>query len=235
MTKRLLALDTATEACSAALLEDGTVIRECGELAPRRHNLLLLGMIDSLLAEAAWQRTQLDGIAFGRGPGSFTGVRIATSVAKGLAMGLDCPLAGISTLEAMGLQMLEKYGACQWVMPCIDARMDEVYVAAYARPAVGQQGALLQCLLAEAVIPPQDIHMASQPEGHWGGCGSGWERYAEGLSTALQQTPHVVEVMYPWAATLGRLASARNVWMPAEDVHPVYLRDRVVQKPDAMR
>lgn len=235
MSRLILALDTATEACSCALLEEGRVILEQMEIAPQRHNLILLGMIDRLFAETAYRKSQLEGIVFGRGPGSFTGVRIASSVAKGLAIGLDRPLAGISTLEAMGLQMLDAHPECAWVVPCIDARMDEVYVAAYARPKACDPP-LLPCLLhEEAVMAPHLVKVNAQSLGLMGGCGSGWLRYEHALAASLECHPACVALMYPWASTLGRLAHAHAHWLESADALPVYLRNKVVQKPEVMR
>src|SRR5574340_720031 len=96
----LLAIETATESCSAALNIDGRII-ERSELAPRRHAELILPMIESLLGEAGIARAQLDGIAVGRGPGAFTGVRLAIAVAQGLALALDIPVVAVSSLDAL--------------------------------------------------------------------------------------------------------------------------------------
>lgn len=235
MTRLILALDTATEACSCALLEDGVVVMEQREIAPQRHNLILLGMIDRLFAETAYAKSQLEGIVFGRGPGSFTGVRIACSVAKGLAVGLDRPLAGISTLEAMGSQMLQLHPECAWVMPCIDARMDEVYMAAYRRSEAVDYPWLPSLLHEETVIAPHLVKVYEQSLGLMGGCGSGWLRYEHVLAESLGVHPFRMELMYPWASTLGRLAHLHNDWVESADALPVYLRNKVVQKPHAMR
>ena len=125
----LLALDTATEACSVALLHDGKVISHY-EVIPRLHAQRLLPMIKDLLAEAAVPLSALDAIAFGRGPGAFTGVRIAVGVVQGLAFALDRPVLPISNLAVLAQRALREQGAKQ-VAAAIDARMDEVYWGCY--------------------------------------------------------------------------------------------------------
>ena len=122
---KLLALDTATEACSAAVLADGEVL-ERYELAPRRHAALILPMIESVLAEAGLEISQLDAIAVGRGPGAFTGVRIAIGIAQGIAFAADLPVALVSTLAALALGTARDTGATR-IAAALDARMGEIY------------------------------------------------------------------------------------------------------------
>ncbi len=125
----LLALDTATEACSVALLHDGRVLSHY-EVIPRMHAQRLLPMIKDLLAEAGVALSAVDGIAFGRGPGAFTGVRIAIGVVQGLAFALERPVLPVSTLAVLAQRALREQGA-QQVAAAIDARMDEVYWGCY--------------------------------------------------------------------------------------------------------
>jgi tRNA threonylcarbamoyladenosine biosynthesis protein TsaB len=127
---KLLALDTATEACSAAVWVDGTVL-ERYELAPRRHAALILPMIEAVLAEANLSPLQLDAIAFGRGPGAFTGVRIAVGIAQGIAFAADLPVIPISTLAALALGAAQETGYSR-IAAALDARMGEVYWGVYA-------------------------------------------------------------------------------------------------------
>lgn len=130
----ILAVDTATEYCSAALqVKDRVYVRE--QLAPQKHASLILTMIDELLAEASVERSEIELIGFGRGPGSFTGVRIACSVAQGLALGLDRPTFGIDELKMLAVAALKQHQGAQlqdcWIIGSIDARMGEVYYALY--------------------------------------------------------------------------------------------------------
>src|SRR6185503_4238342 len=145
MIMNLLAIDTATENCSAALLCGGQLL-ERSELAPRRHAELILPMIDSLLAEAGLSRRSLDGIAVGRGPGAFTGVRLAISVAQGMALGLDVPVVPVSSLAALALDAPDNGAA---ILACIDARMGEVYTGTFRRMPDGR----LESLGSETVGP----------------------------------------------------------------------------------
>lgn len=224
---RILALDTATEACSAALLIDGEV-RERFEVAPRAHARLLLPMLDVLLAEAGLTPAQLDAIAFGRGPGSFTGVRIAASVAQGIAFAADLPVLPISTLTALAWPALRDMRA-GYVFAAIDARMGEIYCAAFGRAEQGE----FQILSAEQVTPAAAVCV---PAGDaWYGVGSAWAVYAAVLSphfgasltgSDADALPHAADIAH--LAALDYIAG-RSV--AAEQALPVYLRNQVVQKP----
>ncbi len=218
---KILALDTTTEACSAAVWMEGEII-ECYQWAPRRHAELILPMIAAVLAEAGLSPTQLDALAFGRGPGAFTGVRIAAGVAQGIAFAAELPVMRISTLAAIAQGMIREQGATQ-VAVAIDARRREVYWATYQ--ASEQDGVLL--LGEEQVCAPT---VGPVPElGAWIGAGSGWMVYADVLSQRLGIEAYWGE-RYPQArdiAVLGALAYQRGETVPVEQALPVYLRDKV--------
>ena len=216
----LLALDTATEACAVALLHGGKVISHY-EVAPRLHAQRLLPMIHDLLGEAGLALAALDAIAFGRGPGAFTGVRIAVGVVQGLAFALDKPVLPVSNLAVLAQRALREHGA-QQVAAAIDARMDEVYWGCYR----AEQGEMrLQGV--EAVLAPEQAALPRNAEGQWFGAGTGWGAYAARI--ALQPAarddamlPHAEDLL-----TLARFAWLRGEAVPAEQAQPVYLRDNV--------
>lgn len=218
----LLAFETATEACSVALLQHDSVI-ERFELAPRRHAELALPMAESLLAEAGLARSAIDGIAFGRGPGAFTGVRLAVALAQGLGLALDRPLYPVSTLAALAEPAVAVDGA---VLALIDARMDEVYAAAFDVVA-GE----MQPLDEERVLPPESLRLPERPR--WRVRGSGWASFAPRLQPAFG--PAHIEAegdALPHAASVARLAAAmhrRGEGLAPEFAQPTYLRDKVAQ------
>lgn len=215
----LLALDTATEACSVALLHQGQILSHY-EVIPRLHAQRVLPMIQQLMAEAYLPLSALDAIAFGRGPGAFTGVRIAVGIVQGLAFALDRPVLPTSNLAAIAQRAGREYGA-QQVAVAIDARMDEVYWGCYqAREGVMQ----LQGL--EAVLPPEQVSLPRTAEGDWLGAGTGW-----GYAARIPVTPKGLEAgLLPHAQDI--LALALPAWHRGEAVipdeaQPVYLRDKV--------
>jgi tRNA threonylcarbamoyladenosine biosynthesis protein TsaB len=215
----LLALDTATEACSVALLHDGKVLSHY-EVIPRLHAQRLLPMIKTLLAEAGIGLSALDAIAFGRGPGAFTGVRIAIGVVQGLAFGLDRPVLPVSNLAVLAQRAFREQGA-QQVAAAIDARMDEVYWGCY-RQAAGE----MQLLGAEAVLPPEQAALPAGASGDWFGSGTGWA-YAERIAVQLighdaTLLPHAQDLL-----TLATFAWQRGEAIVADQAQPVYLRDKV--------
>jgi tRNA threonylcarbamoyladenosine biosynthesis protein TsaB len=215
---KLLAFETATEACSVALWLDGEV-RERFELAPRRHAELALPWAEALLADAGIARRQLDAIAVGRGPGAFTGVRLAIAIGQGIALALDRPLVPVSTLEALAFD-----AGGDRVLAAIDARMGEVYLGAFAR-----EGDALRALSTETVVAPA---LADIPEGDgWNAVGTGFAAADGALQARLQgrlasidanALPHATAI-----ARLGAAAFARGEGLPAERVEPAYLRDNV--------
>jgi tRNA threonylcarbamoyladenosine biosynthesis protein TsaB len=215
----LLALDTATEACSVALLHDGKVLTHY-EVIPRLHAQRLLPMIKDLLAQAGVGLSALDAIAFGRGPGAFTGVRIAIGVVQGLAFGLDRPVLPVSNLAVLAQRALREHGAKQ-VAAAIDARMDEVYWGCY-REAAGE----MRLVGDEAVMPPEQAILPVDGSSDWFGAGTGWG-YAERIPVTLTGSdaamlPHAQDLL-----TLATFAWQRGEAIVADDAQPVYLRDKV--------
>jgi tRNA threonylcarbamoyladenosine biosynthesis protein TsaB len=223
---RILAIETATAACSAALSIDGEV-SERQALAPREHALLILPMIDALLAEAGLPVGGLDAIAYGRGPGSFTGVRIAASVVQGIAFAADLPVVAVSTLATLALGAMHETGEHR-VMAALDARMAEVYWGLYAR----EPDALPRLQGEESVCAPRAVVV---PEGGlWTAAGNGWASYRqELLERAGQRVKRIVPDLEPRAGDLVRLAAQAyrqgEILRPEEAV-PVYLRDTVVRE-----
>lgn len=215
----LLALDTATEACSVALLHDGKVLSHY-EVIPRLHAQKLLPMIRDLLAEAGISLSAVDAIAFGRGPGAFTGVRIAIGVVQGLAFALERPVLPVSNLALLAQRAYREHGAVQ-VAAAIDARMDEVYWGCY-RETAGE----MRLAGAEAVLPPEQVRLPGDASGDWFGAGTGWG-YAERIAVAVSGQdatllPHALDLL-----TLAQFAWQRGEGIAADLAQPVYLRDKV--------
>lgn len=213
----LLAIDTATEACSVALWSNGQV-RERFDVAPRRHAELALPWAQALLDEAGLRKSQLDAIAVGRGPGAFTGVRLAVSLAQGMALALDLPVVPVSTLATLAMQAPQGQ-----VAAAIDARMGEVYLGLFERSAD-------DCLpLAdEAVLPPEQVTL---PDGAWHAVGTGLaaadglltqRHHARWLSVDAAALPHAADV-----ARLAVQAFARGQAVAADRLEPAYLRQQV--------
>ncbi|MEN0108344.1 MAG: tRNA (adenosine(37)-N6)-threonylcarbamoyltransferase complex dimerization subunit type 1 TsaB [Pseudomonas sp.] len=216
----LLALDTATEACSVALLHDGKVLSHY-EVIPRLHAQRLLPMIKDLLAEGGIALSAVDGIAFGRGPGAFTGVRIAIGVVQGLAFALDRPVVPVSNLAVLAQRALREHGA-QQVASAIDARMDEVYWGCYR----AEQGEMRLAGI-EAVLPPEQALLPRDASGDWFGAGTGWGTFAARIPVPVvgqdpAMLPHALDLL-----SLAQFAWARGEALPADQAQPVYLRDQV--------
>ncbi len=220
-----LVLDTSTEWCSVALWRDGEV-RARRELAEQRHSSLLLPMVDALLRESATSLRQLDGIAYGAGPGSFTGLRIACAVTQGLALGADLPVVGVSTLESLAAQTeAERLAAYPLrVLTVLDARMAEVYWAAYQRDGDGWQ-----TVIAPQLALPESVQV---PDGDgWVGVGNGFTVLDETLrSRVAANVLRINDTLMPDAAAMAPLAArafARGEGMDAALAAPIYLRDKV--------
>lgn len=215
---KLLAFETATEACSVAVYDDGEVL-ERFELAPRRHAELALPWAEGLLAEAGVARSQLDAIAVGRGPGAFTGVRLAVALAQGIALALDRPVLPVSTLAALAVR-----AAGDRVVAAIDARMGEVYLGVFER----RDNDLIP-LAGEVVVRPD---LAGLPAGEgWQGVGTGFDAadgaLRERLAAALAGVDASALPRAGDVARLGALALARGGGIAPERLEPAYLRDNV--------
>lgn len=222
---KLLALETSTDACSVALFIDGE-LRERFEIAPREHTRLILPMVDALMAEAELKPAQLDAVALSRGPGSFTGVRIATGVAHGIAFGADVPVVLVSTLAAIA-QDFFNHQVEDLSFTAMDARMDEVFWGVHRRNALG----LAELVGQEAVTPAQAVDC---PEEYGVGVGSGWAVHGERLQARLgERVQRIVSEIWPRAACIAQLAAfdyGNGLAVPVEQAMPVYLRDKVAKK-----
>jgi tRNA threonylcarbamoyladenosine biosynthesis protein TsaB len=222
---KLLAIDSSGDACSAALLLDGR-IEQVLETAPRRHGELILGMMQQLLDVGGIGLAELDAIAFGRGPGSFTGVRIAVAVAQGAAFGAGLPLVPVSTLAAIAQGQFRR-GGQRRLLVALDARMGEVYWGCFE---IDRQGLALS-FCNERVCSPEDVEAPSG--GGWIGVGPGWAAHGDSL---FAQTGIAADVRAGDAiceardlAVLGAAEFEAGRKVPPELAAPVYLRDRVTR------
>jgi tRNA threonylcarbamoyladenosine biosynthesis protein TsaB len=227
---RILAIDTATEACSVALLDysgqaqaERLFVRQ--EIGGKSHANQILGMVDSVLAEALVALNALDGIAASIGPGAFTGVRISVAVAQGLAFGAALPVVPISTLEALALNAV-RHGAARTLV-CLDARMGEVYWGCFAADAA--RGVI--ATTAPGVGPPDTVRV---PESRGGeryiGIGRGFSAYPTLAAMTGVQLSATAAQSLPHAADFARLAALRFALgeaIDAAELSPRYLRDKV--------
>lgn len=216
---RFAAIETSGDWCSVALWLDGEMV-SLERRTSAGHSELALPLLERLLAGAGLARGQLDAVAFGAGPGSFTGLRIACGIAQGLAFARGLPVAGVSCLEAIA----EEADAAR-VLACIDARMREVYYAALER----EPGGGWRAVLAPQCVPPAE---APRPPGTgWTGCGSGFGAYAETLRNRMASVlGPVLPQVHPTALAIARLAAPRLLAGEGVDAAlaaPVYLRDKV--------
>ena len=216
-TMNLLAIETSTERCSVALTVADIV--HCAEVdAGQRHSTLLNGMILELLAAHGVSIRQLSGIAFGSGPGSFTGLRIGCSVVQGMALGLDCKVAPVCTLEALALQ-----ADADRVITALDARMGETYFAAYERRDANWHAVISPCLLGPDTLPHLD------GDG-WSGIGSAFDRHDYVNQHFAHNLRNTLPGCFPSAREVARLAVrifARGEEVLPEEALPLYIRDRV--------
>jgi tRNA threonylcarbamoyladenosine biosynthesis protein TsaB len=224
---KLLAIETATEACSAALLIDGE-ITERFVVQPRQQSELVLNMVDELMAAAEISPRELDTVAFGAGPGSFTGVRIATGVTQGIAYGADLPVVPVSTLAALAQHHFRQSGQCR-MLPAFDARMNELYWGCYEI----DDNRLAQPMLPDRLLSPELVSWLQG--GGWHGVGSGWEAYGELLSRRMgddlqKVAPDLLCSAYD-VALLGAAKFKEGGGVSAVEALPLYLRDEVAQKP----
>jgi tRNA threonylcarbamoyladenosine biosynthesis protein TsaB len=218
---RILAIDTSTEYCSVALWQDGAIIERC-ELAVQKHSELLIEMVDALLNEGGIKIMQLDGIAFGKGPGSFTGVRIACGVTQGLALGTNHPVVGVCTLEALA----EASGKLR-VIAALDARMGELYHAVYEK-----LNEALITVSEPCLCKPEDAPPVSGKD--WFGIGSGFAMHGVVLDHRYAgQLQSIDGAAIPQAAAIATLGAAQfklGLGADAAAALPLYLRDKVALK-----
>jgi len=219
---KILAFDTSTEYCSTALcLGDAGIVKK--EIhADRQHSELLLPMIRETLSEAELQLSELDGLAFGAGPGSFTGLRIACGVAQGLAFATDLPVIGISTLEAIAQQNTDNR-----IIVALDARMGEIYLAAYRR-----QHSNWYPEIEPRLCKPVEATAVSDTG--WVGCGSGFDVYPDQLREIYRH--NLIEThngLYPHAHEIAQLAAMKGIEAFCTDpalAAPIYIRNKVALK-----
>jgi len=218
---KLLALDASTENCSLALWLDGEVMSR-QEIAGQRHSDLLLPMLEALLGDAGISLNALDGIAFGEGPGSFTGLRIGCGVAQGLALGADLPVIGVSTLLALAAA-----APGDRVIACLDARIGEIYHAVYEL----KDGAW-HTVSEPSLGLAQDAPVVSG--GGWVGAGSGFAAYGEALQARYAgQLASIDGSVYPQAREMVKLAAplfAQGLGRDAALAAPLYIRNKVALK-----
>lgn len=231
----LLALDTSTEDCSVALLHRGE-ITESHELAQRSHTKRILPMVEEILAQSGINLKQVDGLVFGRGPGSFTGVRVGAGIAQGLAFGAALPVIPISNLTAMAQAAYEQYGSLQ-VLAAIDARMNEVYFSQLQAVFVQEQGREYiqwQEKITEQVASPEAVlaQLMEQEQllqNHWSCVGTGWRAY-EQFDRLWQEKIQKTDIELPSARYM--LPLALEKWHKKEmisstEIEPIYLRNEV--------
>jgi tRNA threonylcarbamoyladenosine biosynthesis protein TsaB len=218
---KILALDASTEACSVALWTDGEV-RERFETGSQ-HSERILPLVQEILAEGGQALTQLDAIAFGRGPGSFTGLRICAGVVQGLAFGADLPVVPVSSLAALAQGV-----DASRVLATFDARMQQVYWGAYVRNAQG----IVELVGEEQVLTPMQVPVPVEAE--WVGAGGGWDQYAAVLTARLKNRVTAWRAQcFPHArfvAQLGASSYENGLLVTPEQALPVYLRDNVAVK-----
>lgn len=229
MKDRILAIDTAAESCSAALSMDGQLHKR-NESSPREHSKLLLPMVDSLLEEAGLKLAELSGIAYIRGPGSFTGLRIGVSVVQGLAYAANLPTLGLSSLQCLAASALKSYlvSPKQTLLVMLDARMNEVYWGQYQ-----VAGGAPVLLGRERVSSPEKIITDGEAESEILGLGSGW-RYQAQLSDDIQSQ---LTAVYPGHSTCAMdIFSLLDVLGPSAPAFshspptPVYVRTEISWK-----
>ncbi len=231
---RILALETSAERCSVALL-NGEQLSFRDEVAPRQHAQRLLPLINEVLAEQTLNLNELDALAFGCGPGSFTGLRIAAGFVQGLAYGADLPVVPVSNLKALALaavlETAESDKLSDKYLACIDARMDELYWGAFSLSR-DQNGLLLEPSSAEHVTPPENLELPLEA-GSWVAAGSGLafkERFPESVLQAISCCSPEIQVNAAHIAKLAVQDWLAGKAVKAELAQPTYIRDEVAWK-----
>ena len=226
---KILAIETATEACSAALLWSDELkttpeVAVRFQHAPREHTKLILPMLDEVLEEANTSLTEVDAIAFGRGPGAFTGLRIASGIAQGLALAGDIPVIPVSTLKSLAQQVISDLEEGQSVIVALDARMNEVYWGVFIR-----ENNTLVIQGKEQVSSPQILIEGINNKQNILAIGNGWEVYFPDLPKNIM----LIREAFPSAEYVAQLAlplllSGKS--FPPEEAQPIYIRDNVAKK-----
>jgi tRNA threonylcarbamoyladenosine biosynthesis protein TsaB len=228
---KILALDTATENCSAALLRDDAVIaRE--RLLEQGHAAQILPMVDEVLAEAGIALGALDAIAFGRGPGSFTGMRLAASVTQGLAFGVGVPVVPVSNLRALAQRLLAADASIRHVLACTDARMGEVYWGCFERRGLAALVGEEQLTAPEGVRVPALCLGEAHAHGRAVGAGRGFAAHPQLAAAMRPLLRDIREDLLPRASEIAVLAApevAAGRIFEAEQALPIYLRNDVVR------
>ncbi|PAV27169.1 tRNA (adenosine(37)-N6)-threonylcarbamoyltransferase complex dimerization subunit type 1 TsaB [Tamilnaduibacter salinus] len=226
----LLAVDTTADACSAAILmQDGRIHERC-IVEPRGHTRHLLPMARELTHATGLSLSDMDALAFGRGPGSFTGLRIATGVVQGLAWGLSLPVVPVSSLATVAAGAIRQHGLSDGsgIAVAFDARMGEVYWGCFV-----QRDGLPEPVSQECVVAPESVTLPAGDGRPWFGAGSGWrlsDQFPASVSQAMEacypdRIPHAADIA---RLALGPAESGQGV--PAEEAIPVYIRDEVAWK-----
>lgn len=232
---KILAIDTATEACSVALLDEGRC-DETFEVIPRQHTERVLPMVDEILKQANYSLSQMDALAFNCGPGSFTGVRVATSVVQGLAFSANLPVVPVSSLAALA-QMAFRLEQKEYILSAIDARMKEMYWACYhCENGIMQLVETENVTTADKVGTVDKVIMVSKSSNNteWHAIGSGWDTFKDELSQSQQVNitsstlgafPHAQDI-----AVLAQHAFEQGAFVTAEEAIPSYIRNEVTWK-----
>ncbi|MGV6827292.1 MAG: tRNA (adenosine(37)-N6)-threonylcarbamoyltransferase complex dimerization subunit type 1 TsaB [bacterium] len=219
---KILAIDTTEAGCSTALLV-GDQLYHRFELAPRRHSELILPMMESVLSEADLSLSDLDALAFARGPGAFTGIRISTAVIQGVAFGADLPVVPVSSLQALAQGVLRQHGENQ-VLVAFDARMNEVYFGAYTN-----DSGIMQLTGNEQVAAPGQVVVDG--DGDWAAAGSGWQAYPDMMADHMLNPGPIYAEQQIDARDVASIASVTmSLGVSAEQALPVYLRNEVAWK-----
>lgn len=223
---KILSIDTSSSACSIALLVNDQ-IKQIHQVVPMQQAQLILPLINELLESSHLTLKQIDAIAFGCGPGSFTGIRIAISVAQGLGAATKLPLIPVSSLAALAQSAHDASG---WknLLVAVDARIHEIYWGAYQADSAG----LVNLIGKESLCLPEAVK--DIPVSDWYGVGSGWALYQDSLVKNLGFAPLMIDSgQLPTAAGVARLAALKyqkQQWVSAEEAQPVYLRNEIVSK-----
>ncbi|OAI48721.1 hypothetical protein AYO45_04345 [Gammaproteobacteria bacterium SCGC AG-212-F23] len=219
---KLLALDTSAQCCSLALLQNDKIV-SLNKVAPMQQAQIVLPMINDFLKENNLELNQLDALVLGCGPGSFTGVRIASSVIQGLALGIDLPVILVSSLAAIAQNSYTKHG---WknIMVAVDARVEEVYCGAYQIDSMG----VVYLQASEQVIMPRNMVLPKQNT--WHGAGNAWDIYAREINCRPIAIDPLVQPLAEGLLPQARQKFTQGAWVPAFAAIPVYLRDNVAKK-----